>query len=96
MTAPPHNFGRQKLGMPPAPASVTPGNAGVAGNNPPTSPDSNAGRVTELEEALREIAELKSIVPAPDGSGPMIVMRDDKMREIARAALNPNKEQGDA
>lgn len=38
-----------------------------------------------LREALERIANLDSIVR--DEDGPMIVMRDEQMREIARAAL---------
>lgn len=42
-------------------------------------------RVARAEEALTQIAGLESVVQQDDG--PWIVMRDEQMREIARAAL---------
>ncbi len=42
-------------------------------------------RLQAYEKALREIAEMESVVQREDG--PMIFVRDEQMRELARAAL---------
>lgn len=60
-----------------------------------SSEDSNSTRTRcqpqdqegRYRKALEEILGLSSIDQAADGSGPLIVMRDDEMREMARSAL---------